>query len=66
MNNATTIPSRTVRALAIAIVIILAIIWTLGMSGVIHLPLALVWILPFFCLIIGALVILWEAGAFDT
>jgi type IV secretory pathway VirB2 component (pilin) len=66
MNNATTIPSPTMRTLAVAIVIILGIIWTLGMGGVIHLSLALVWIIPFTCLIIGAMVILWEGGAFDT
>lgn len=66
MNNTTTIPSRTVRAVAVAVIIVLAVIWTLGMSGVIHLPLALVWILPFTCLIIGAIVILWEGGAFTT
>ena len=55
----------TMRALTI-VVIILAITWTLGMSGAIHLPLALVWILPFTCLIIGALVILWDGGAFNS
>jgi hypothetical protein len=61
MNHATTIPARTVRTLAVAIIIVLAIVSTLGMSGVIHLPFPLVWILPETCLIIGTLVILWEA-----
>lgn len=66
MNRATTGSDRTALAVGVGAVVILAIIWTLGMSGVIHLPLALVWILPFTCLIIGAVVILWEGGAFTT
>ncbi|HLJ67198.1 MAG TPA: hypothetical protein VKX16_07540 [Chloroflexota bacterium] len=66
MHITTTIPSLTARGLAIAGIVTLAVIWILGMSGVIQLPLALVWILPFICLVAGALIILWEGGAFDT
>ena len=66
MNTAATIPARTVRALAVAVIIILAIIWVLGLGAAIPLPLPLVWILPFACLIIGAIVILWEAGVFSA
>lgn len=66
MNYTTIFRSRPMHVLAVAIAIVLAIIWTLGMSGVIHLPLALVWVLPFTCLIIGASVIMWDSGAFDS
>ena len=60
-----TLPFRTVTRWAIAGVIVLLTIWALGMSHVIQLPLALVWILPFTCILIGALAVLWEGGLFD-
>jgi hypothetical protein len=47
------------------VVVFLLAVWILGMGGVIHLPLALVWILPFTCLVIGAITVLWTYGAFD-
>jgi hypothetical protein len=48
-----------------AVVIVLLAVWTLGMMGIIHLPLPLVLILPLTCVIIGAIAILWEADAVD-
>lgn len=66
MNNATTDSNRALLAVGAGIIVLLAVIWTLGMSGVIHLPLPLVWILPFTCLIIGAIAVLWAGGAFES
>jgi hypothetical protein len=63
--SATALPARSLSRWAIVVVIALLTIWTLGLSHVIQLPLALVWILPFTCIIIGAFAVLWEGGAFD-
>lgn len=65
VNNARTVPSSTVGRWMIAVIVLLLVIWTLGMSGVIQLPLALVWIIPFICIVIGAFAVLWAGGAFD-
>ena len=59
-----TVQFRTLGRWTLAVVVILLAVWILGMSRVIHLPLALVWIIPFTCLVIGAVVVLWEGGAF--
>ena len=65
VSNATTLRSRTLGRWTLAVVVILLAVWILGMSGIIHLPLALVWILPFTCLVIGAVAVFWEGGAFS-
>jgi hypothetical protein len=64
-NNAKAVPATTVGRWMIAVVVALAVIWILGMAGVIHLALPLVWILPFTCIALVALAILWEGGLFD-
>jgi hypothetical protein len=64
VNNATTLPSRTL-GFWILVVVLLLTLWILGMSGVIHLSLALVWILPFTCIVIGAVAVLWAGGVFS-
>ena len=63
--RSTPLPFRTFTRWAIVVVAGLLTTWTLGMSNVIQLPLALVWILPFLSIVIGAISILWEGGLFD-
>jgi hypothetical protein len=65
VNNARTVPSTAIGRWVIAVIVLLLVIWILGLVGVIHLALPLVWILPFTCLVLGAIAILWAGGAFD-
>lgn len=66
MNTARSVSTLTALTVAIAVVIICVIVWTLGVSGVIHLPRPLVWILPFICLLIAVLALLWDKGTFES
>jgi hypothetical protein len=58
-------PVRAPTLLAIVAVALLLTIWILGMSHVIQLPLALVWIIPFLVIVAGAFAVLYEGGLFD-
>ena len=52
------------RWMAVLVIVLLGV-WTLGMMGVIQLPLPLVLILPLTCIVIGALALIWETDAVD-